>query len=310
MHNHVANLRTKICGIEFPNPIWTAAGPTSASAELLRQAAEGGAGGLVTKTISVRPARVPIPNICSPFSGSLLNAELWSELDYRIFIDQVLPQIKALGLPVIVSVGYSADDLKILGAALEQSGLADVVEFSIHYIDKDIFNLQRTAAAIKDQVSVPVLAKLSPSIGDMEAVVRALDATVDGYVAINSVGPALDFDIETRLPVLGSEDGRGWLSGRAILPIGLHFVAALYSLTAKPVIGVGRDQLCRRCGEIFHGRGSGGADLLAVDFEGPAGLWRISPAIVRLDGWAWLSESGISQRRLPSSTRSNALFPE
>ncbi len=235
----MANLRTKICGIEFPNPIWTAAGPTSASAELLRQAAEGGAGGLVTKTISVRPARVPIPNIYSPFSGSLLNAELWSELDYRVFIEQVLPQIKALGLPVIVSVGYSADDLKILGAALEQSGLADAVEFSIHYIDKDISNLQRTAAALKDQVSVPVLAKLSPSIADLEAVVRALDATVDGYVAINSVGPALDFDIETRQPVLGSEDGRGWLSGRAILPIGLHFVAALYSLTAKPVIGVG-----------------------------------------------------------------------
>ncbi|UCE07120.1 MAG: hypothetical protein JSW07_03530, partial [bacterium] len=88
----MANIRTKICGLEFPNPIWTAAGPTSADAEMLRQAAAGGAGGLVTKTISVHPARVPIPNISSPFSGSLLNAELWSEIDYRNFIDKEMPQ--------------------------------------------------------------------------------------------------------------------------------------------------------------------------------------------------------------------------
>lgn len=230
---------TKIYNIEFPNPILTAAGPTSANAEMLKQAAEGGAGGLVTKTISIQPARVPIPNISSPFSGSLLNAELWSEIDYRDFIEQELPQVRSLGLPVIASVGYSPNDLEILGEKLEKSKLVDAVEFSIHYIGKDSANLQRTASAIKDQVSVPVFAKLSPSIGDLKAAVQALDDIVEGYVAINSVGPALDFDIETLQPYLGSNDGRGWLSGRVILPIGLHFVASIYSLSQKPVIGVG-----------------------------------------------------------------------
>jgi len=235
----MTNKKTKICGIEFPNPIWTAAGPTSANAEMLIQAAEGGAGGLVTKTISIQPARVPIPNISSPFAGSLLNAELWSEIDYRDFIEKELPQVKSLGLPVVVSVGYCPNDLKILGKELEKSGLVDAVEFSIHYVGKDIENLQRTASALKDQVSVPVFAKLSPSIDDLKTVVQALDDIVDGYVAINSVGPALDFNIETLQPFLGSEDGRGWLSGRAILPIGLHFVASIYSLSQKPVIGIG-----------------------------------------------------------------------
>jgi len=235
----MAIIRTKICGIEFPNPIWTAAGPTSTNAKMLRQAAAGGAGGLVTKTISVQPARIPIPNISSPFSGSLLNAELWSEIDYKDFIEKEMPQIELLGLPVIVSLGYSPHDLEILGKELNRSGLADAVEFSIHYVGKDIDNLQRTASALKDQVNVPVFAKLSPSIGDLKAVVEALDVTVDGYVAINSVGPALDFNIETLQPFLGSEDGRGWLSGRTILPIGLHFVATIYLLTEKPVIGVG-----------------------------------------------------------------------
>ena len=41
------------------------------------------------------------------------------------------------------------------------------------------------------------------------------------------------------LKYLGSADGRGWLSGRAILPIGLHFVASIHKLSKKPIIGVG-----------------------------------------------------------------------
>jgi len=45
--------------------------------------------------------------------------------------------------------------------------------------------------------------------------------------------------VETRRPLLGSPDGRGWLSGRAILPVGLYYVETIASLTSKPVIGVG-----------------------------------------------------------------------
>ncbi len=126
-----------------------------------------------------------------------------------------------------------------MGKALDRSGLVDAIEFSIHYIDQEPENLRVTAQALKDVTGLPVLAKLSPAIGDIASAVRILDPIVDGYVAINSLGPALDFNIETLEPLLGSEDGRGWLSGRAILTVGLHFVASIATLTEKPVIGVG-----------------------------------------------------------------------
>ncbi len=235
----MAKIDTDIWGIHFPNPIWTAAGPGGANAEKLLEAARGGVGGLVTKTVSVKPARVPIPNISSPLPGSLLNAELWSELDYESFISRELPKAKTAGLPLIVSLGYSAQDLSLLGGRLRQAKLADAVEFSVHYVGKDPANLQLTARALRESIDVPVLVKFSPAIGDIAAVVEALEPLVDGFVAVNSVGPALDFDIYTRKSSLGSKDGRGWLSGRAILPIGLHFVATIASLTSKPVIGVG-----------------------------------------------------------------------
>ena len=235
----MADIRTRLFDLEFPNPVWTAAGPTAADAAMLKRAAEGGAGGLVTKTLSVRPARVPIPNISSPAPGSLLNAELWSEMDYRQFLEKELPEIRKLGLPVIVSLGYSAEDLALLGAALETAKLADAVEFSIHYVEKETANLRRMALSLRNAVGIPVIAKFSPQVANIAETVRALDDVVDGYAAINSVGPALDFNPVTLQPFLGSEDGCGWLSGRAILPIGLHVVASITSATKKPVIGVG-----------------------------------------------------------------------
>ena len=204
----MADLKTKVCGIDFPNPVWTAAGPGGADAAMLLRAARGGAGGLVAKTISLEGARVPAPNIISPFSGSLLNAELWSEHEYRHFIEQELTQLREAGVPVIASVGYSAGQLAVLGKELETADVADAVEFSVHYVGKDPENLKRLAGALKENLTIPVLAKLSPGISDLEAAVRILDGIVDGFVAINSVGPALDFDIETRQPRLGSIGAR------------------------------------------------------------------------------------------------------
>lgn len=231
--------KVKICGIDFPNPIWTAAGPTGANARMMLLAAKGGAGGLVTKTISVNPARVPIPNIASPFPGSLLNAEKWSEIDYRIMINKEFPQAKKSGIPIIASVGYTPEELIILTKDLERSSAVQAIEFSIHYVEKDPLNLEKTARVIKHHTSKPVFVKLSPAVVDLDKIINVLDPIVDGYVAINSLGPALDFNIETLQPVLGSEDARGWLSGRAILPIGLHFVESISALTERPVIGVG-----------------------------------------------------------------------
>jgi len=235
----MADLRVKVCGIEFPNPIWTAAGPGAADGELLLRAARGGAGGLVTKTLSLKPARVPVPNLASPFSGSLLNAELWSELDYRLFLAEELPKAGESGLPLVVSLGYSPEELAILGRAVSETGLAQAIEFSIHYTGKDPASLVAQARALRHAARLPVLAKLSPAVTDLQAVVRALEPIVDGFVAVNSLGPALDFDVETLRPALGSPDGLGWLSGRAILPVGLYYVQAIASLTAKPVIGAG-----------------------------------------------------------------------
>ncbi len=48
---------------------------------------------------------------------------------------------------------------------------------------------------------------------DIEQLALTVSPLVDGFVAINSYGPVLDFDPETADPLLGSDEGQGWLSG-------------------------------------------------------------------------------------------------
>ena len=75
----MASLNIDILGMKFSNPIFTAAGPGAKDGKLCVKAVQGGAGGIVTKTISENPADVPRPCMAKTNSG-FLNTELWSEL--------------------------------------------------------------------------------------------------------------------------------------------------------------------------------------------------------------------------------------
>ena len=102
----VVDLAVEVCGIRFPNPVWTAAGPPVRDGAALLACAAGGAGGLVTKTISRTAAEPTTPNMAE-ISHGFLNAELWSELPPERWIEREYAITREAGLPVIVSMGYT-----------------------------------------------------------------------------------------------------------------------------------------------------------------------------------------------------------
>jgi len=239
MTNNI-DLSVQILGHTFRNPIIPAAGPNVGSGKMVRRTAEGGAGGLLTKTISSVAAPVPHPNMFRVDKNNLLNTELWSELSPERWFEQeyeiALAAAKEFQLPIIASLGYSAEELAALGPRLEQIGI-DILEFSIHYLDPHI--LKETASALRNAVSIPIFAKLSPHAGDLGEIAQALDPYVDGFTCINSFGPTLAIDIENSASPLGSQYGYGWLSGPAIKPLAVRSVFEVARVTDKPVIGVG-----------------------------------------------------------------------
>lgn len=236
----MANIEVDLLGLRFRNPVIPAAGPNVGNGEKLRKSAEGGAGGLLAKTISRIAAPVPRPNMYRYGQTGLINTELWSELPPDAWFETELPTgiaaARSHGIPFIGSVGYTPEDLAVLGPKLEAAGV-DAIEFTVHYLDPE--RVVETARALKDNVSVPVIAKLSPHSGDLGDLAAALEPHVDAFACINSFGPTLHIDIENAEPVLGSEFGYGWISGTPIKPLAVRCVFEVARRVSKPVIGVG-----------------------------------------------------------------------
>lgn len=232
----MANLHVNFCGLELKNPILPAAGPPSKDGLTLQAAARGGAGGLVTKTISVDAAIVPHPNMAE-VRGGFLNTELWSELSKEQWIDVEYPLARATGLPVIVGLGYTAEQIRVLAPIVKP--FADAVEISTHYVGTDLAPIIAALREAKDALDVPVFMKLSPHPQIQELAVALEYAGADGLVMINSFGPCLGIDIETGLPLMGSKQGYGWLSGAAIKPLALRCIYDAARAVRIPIFGVG-----------------------------------------------------------------------
>ena len=89
----------------------------------------------------------------------------------------------------------------------------------------------------RDETDVPVLAKLSPSVTEIEAIATAAaEGGAHGLVLINTVR-GIAIDRATLRPLLGG--GGGGLSGPAVKPVALHAVYHAHAATGLPIIGMG-----------------------------------------------------------------------
>ena len=278
------DISVEICGLKFRNPVLPAAGPPGWNGEAMKRCAAGGAGGLVSKTISVKAAQVPTPNMAE-IRGGFLNTELWSELPPEQFIEREFPLAKETGLPLIISLGYSAEDIASLAPRVRP--FADALELSTHYIGDDPQPMMEAIGAAKEAVDVPVFVKLSPFRDMVAAAQAAEEAGADGLVAINSYGPCLAIDIETGLPLMGSREGYGWISGPMLKPLAVRCVFDAARSVDLPIFGVGGISRAEDAIEMFMAGASAVQVCTAAILRGPQIFGKIAAGIER-----WLEEHG------------------
>jgi len=164
----------------------------------------------------------------------LLNTEMWSDIPAAQWLQTEYKKAKQAGLPLIGSVGYTPEEVAELAPMMVAAG-CDGIEFSTHY--QEGREADRIAKALREVVEVPIFAKLSPhSSEDLAKLARKIERYVDGFTAINTLGPTLHIDIEAGRPFLGNY---GWLSGPALKPLAVRCVADICKTVKKPVIGVG-----------------------------------------------------------------------
>jgi len=271
---------------------------------MLRRVAEEGAGGLLAKTVSVKAAPVPRPHMAQYGRAGMINTELWTELSLEQWLDEEydigIAAARADGIPFIASMGYSADDLKVVAPKVALKDI-DAIEFSIHYVGKTFDSVIDTAKTLRSLVEVPIIAKLSPHFGDLGDLAEVLAPYVDGFTCINSFGPTLAIDIERCEPVMGSKLGYGWLSGEPIKPLAVRCVFEVARRVDKPVIGVGGISRGEDLIEFFMAGASMVGMCTAAIYEGPAVYRRVATeAAMWLDAHGYANISEVQGRYLKS----------
>lgn len=269
----MSDLNINILGMKFKNPIFTAAGPGAKDGELCFKAAKLGAGGIVTKTISVNPADVPRPCMAKTNSG-FLNTELWSELPKEQWVEKEYKRAKEAGVPMIISMGYTADQIKQIAPLVKP--YADAVELSTHYVGTNVGPIVESMRAAKSALDCPVFMKMSPHT-DIQVIAKALeDAGADGLVMINSLGPCMAIDIESGYPIMGSKTGYGWLSGASIRPLAIRNIYDAAQVIKIPIIGVGGITSGRDAAEMLMAGARAVQVCTEAILEGPAVYGKIA----------------------------------
>src|SRR5204863_1965540 len=236
------DLRAELCGISLANPLVNGSGTLDALT-----AGTLGLGAFVTKTVTLHPREGNPPVRIAETPAGMVNSIGLANPGLDIFCADHLPRLGELGVPVIASVGgwspseYATAVARIGAhpavAAIELNVSCPNVESGCISIGTDPAETCSLVDRCRNETDVPVLAKLSPSVTEIEAIApAAAEGGADGLVLINTVrGIAID---RTSLrPLLGG--GGGGLSGPAIKPVALHAVYHARASTGLPIIGMG-----------------------------------------------------------------------
>ena len=194
----------------------------------------------VTKTVTPLPREGNAPVRIAETDTGMLNAIGLANPGLDRFVDEVLPRLAALGVPIWASVGgFSADDYAAMCATLDSCDEVETIELNVSC--PNVEEAPETAAEIvrvaRTATTKPLFTKLSPAVADIAAVATAAaEAGTDGLSLVNTVR-GLALDERTLRPRIAR--GAGGYSGPGLKPIALAAVYACYAATRLPIVGMG-----------------------------------------------------------------------
>jgi len=240
------DLTVEIAGVKFNNPILTASGTCGYGEELAELFDLSQLGGIVTKSITVRPREGHPPPRTAETASGMLNAIGLANVGVDKFIEEKLKFLEKFDTRVIVNVaGAKVQEYVEISARLADCPRADMIElnFSCPNVEAgmaiagDPIAAEKAVREVKRVFPRPVIAKLSPNVTDIVTIARACEGGgADALSLINTlVGMAVD--IETFRPSL--TNNTGGLSGPAVKPVALAMVYKVYKAVKVPLIGLG-----------------------------------------------------------------------
>jgi dihydroorotate dehydrogenase (NAD+) catalytic subunit len=241
------SLAVRIGTLELQNPILVASGIIGYGREYEGLVDLSKLGGLVTKTVTLRPrAGNPPPRVCETASG-MLNSIGIENPGLEGFLEVKVPVLRDLPCAVIVSVeGEDVGEFCELVRGVDGSGAAHAIEVNIscpnvgphglrYSTDADM--AREVMSAIRPLTRLPLIAKLTPNVTRIGEIAEACEECGADAVSLVNTFVGMAVDSRTRKPVLGTV--LGGLSGPAIKPLALAKTWEVVQAVDVPVIGMG-----------------------------------------------------------------------
>lgn len=244
-------LRTKFSGLDFNTPLVLLSGCVGFGEEYtrVRGFSNRDVGAVCLKGTTLEPRLGNPPHRIAETYMGMLNSIGLQNPGARKVVDEYLPKLDFGETRFIANVcGSTIDEYAEVTRIFDDSPI-DAMEINIscpnvkeggvafgNYPDMSA----RVVEACRRATKKPLITKLSPNQTDIaENAKRCIEAGSDAFAVINTV-MGMAIDIETRMPVIGSN--QGGLSGPAIKPIALLKVHQVYQVCRAhgiPIIGQG-----------------------------------------------------------------------
>ncbi len=257
-----SDLTIEFCGVKCENPFFLSSSVVASGYDMCAKALNMGWAGIVYKTIGfytpkeVSPRFSATSDVTRSFMG-FKNLEQISENSLEYDLDVIKRLKKDFPNKIIVSsiMGQDEDEWTKLAQLSQQAG-CDMIEcnFSCPHMSADGLGsdvgqnpelvAKYTKATLKG-TSLPVIAKMTPNLGNIEVpAIAAINAGANALAAINTVKSisAVKINSLVSTPDVDGKSAVSGYSGRSIKPIALRFIAdmASYSELANiPISGMG-----------------------------------------------------------------------
>jgi dihydroorotate dehydrogenase (NAD+) catalytic subunit len=242
----MADLKVKIAGVPFENPLIGASGTVGFGHEYAEFYPLSTLGGISCKgiTLKERPGNPP-PRIAETSAG-MLNSVGLQNPGVEHFIREDLPWLKQQGTAVIVNIaGSTPEDYCAMAERLSGTDI-DMIELNISCPNVKAGGAQfgvtpqgveSITAEVRKHCTKPLMVKLTPNVADIAENAAAAEAAGADAVSLINTLTGMRIDIHTRRPVL--RNNTGGMSGPAVFPVAVRMVWQTAQRVKIPVVGLG-----------------------------------------------------------------------
>jgi dihydroorotate dehydrogenase (NAD+) catalytic subunit len=241
------DLSVKIGNLELKNPVMLASGTVGYGNEISEFTDLGRIGGIVTKSVSLKPRKGNPPGRIFETSSGMLNAIGLANVGLEEFIKTKIPYLKEMQSTLICNIAASTmDEYVECTKTLDSEDTVKAFEINVScpnvkdgglIFGNDVNNVRVITEKVRAVTKKPIIIKLSPNTASIKDFAQAAkDEGADAVSAINTlVGTA--FDIYSKKPEI--KNITGGLSGPAIKPVALAKVLEIKRNVDIPIIGIG-----------------------------------------------------------------------